>query len=74
MDVEALKAMVEAAISAASVLGGAIAYQTGFAAADAVSREASPQTLSEELNVGVAYGFQWGAPLSASVLILMGWT
>lgn len=73
MDVEALKAMIEATISAASILGGAIAYQTGYAAADAVSRGAPPSILSEEINLGVASGFQWGGPLSAFVLILMGW-
>ncbi len=50
-----------------------MAYQTGFVAARAFVRGASPDALSSEINRGVAWGFIWGSPLAALVLILMGW-
>jgi hypothetical protein len=50
-----------------------MACETGFAAARAVIRGASPDALSLEINRGVARGFIWGSPIAALVLILMGW-
>lgn len=72
MDIEALREMIEAAIGGASVLGGAMAYQTGWAAMRALFQGASPEFLSTEIDLGVAHGFLWGGPLSAIVFILMG--
>ncbi len=73
MAFEELRGLVEAVITGASALGGAMAYQTGFVAARAFVRGASPDALSSEINRGVAWGFIWGSPLAALVLILMGW-
>jgi hypothetical protein len=67
MDIEALKAMVEAAISGASILGGAMAYQTGWAAMRSFLRGASPEAISREIDLGVAQGFLW------EVLCLHSW-
>jgi hypothetical protein len=73
MAFEELRGLIEAVVAGASILGGAMAYETGFAAARAVARGASPAALSWEINRGVARGFMWGSPLAAFAPILVGW-
>jgi hypothetical protein len=65
--------LIEAVVTAASVLGGLMAYSSGFAAAGAVAGKRSAAELAQAINEGVAEGFSWGAPLAAITLMIMLW-
>jgi hypothetical protein len=66
--------LIEAVISAASILGGAMAYCSGFRAAQAKGEGRTPEGLANSVNEGVAEGFQWGLPLAAITLIIVAWS
>lgn len=70
---EATQVLIEAAITAISILGGAMAYESGLAAAEAVAENQSPEILSQRINEGIAKGFVWGWPLSVITLIIELW-
>jgi hypothetical protein len=66
--------LIEAAITAISVLGGAMAYCSGYTAARAVSEEQPPEILGQRVNEGLAEGFAWGWPTAIVALIIKAWT
>jgi hypothetical protein len=66
--------LLEAAVTAISVLGGAMAYSSGFSANRAVIEHATPEGLSHCINEGIAKGFLWGSPLSVLTLIIEIWS
>jgi hypothetical protein len=74
LDPGGLHTLIETAVTAVSVLGGAMAYASGFAAAQGVAAGDSPQQLSARINEALAKGFVYGGPLSALALIIEGWT
>jgi hypothetical protein len=65
--------LLEAAVAAVSILGGAMAYESGFAAAHAVAGNNSPNILSQRVNEGLAKGFVWGWPLTTLTFIIELW-
>lgn len=65
--------LIEAAVTAISVLGGAMAYCSGYTAAQAVSEEQPPDTLGQRVNEGLAEGFTWGWPTAIVALIIKIW-
>jgi hypothetical protein len=69
-----VRALIEAVVTAASVLGGFMAYYSGLAAAEAVTEGQPPAGLAHAINVGVAEGFNWGSPLAAITLMIMLWS
>lgn len=61
IDPGGLKNLIEAAVTAVSVLGGFMAYLSGYAASKAVAARAPAEVVAEQLNRGLASGFDWGA-------------
>lgn len=66
-----MRGLVNSAVTAVSILGGAMACASGYAASREVSRRASPATLAEQVNYGLAIGFNYGAPTAALVFIIV---
>lgn len=66
--------LIEAAVTAISVLGGAMAYCSGYTGAQAVSEEQPPEILGQRVNEGLAEGFTWGWPTAIAALIIKAWT
>ena len=65
--------LLEAVVTAVSLLGGAMAYESGLGAAEAVSENQSDAVLGRRVNEGIAKGFVWGWPLSVIALIIELW-
>ena len=65
--------LLEAVIAAVSILGGAMAYESGLGAAEAVAENQSDEALGRRVNEGIAKGFVWGWPLSVIALIIEMW-
>jgi hypothetical protein len=74
LDAGGVRDLIEAAIAAASILGGFMAYRSGLAAAGAVAEGSSPDLLAQSINEGIAVGFEWGSPAAAIALIINLWT
>lgn len=72
-EASAAQNLLEAAVTAVSILGGAMAYESGLAAAEAVAESQTPEILSQRVNEGMAKGFVWGWPLSVITLIIELW-
>lgn len=70
---EEFQELVQSAVTAVSILGGAMAYMSGYNAARALIEDRQPDTLSHAINVGLAEGFIAGMPLALIVTILEIW-
>jgi hypothetical protein len=66
--------LLEAIIAAFSVLGGSMAYFSGFAASLALKQGQPPDAVSHHINEGIAEGFELASPLSILALIIVVWT
>jgi len=62
--------LVESAVTAISILGGAMAYFSGFSAAQAMTESSPPDTLAQRVNEGLGQGFLVGSPLAVVTLII----
>jgi len=56
------------------VLGGGMAYFSGFAASQALAQGQAPELVAHRVNEGVAEGFELASPLSIVALIIVVWT
>jgi len=65
---------LEAIIAAFSLLGGGMAYLSGYYAAHALAQNASPEDLAQAVNEGVGVGFKYASPASIVALIIMVWS
>ena len=65
-----VRELVEAAVSSISVLGGSMAYFSGFAAAQASVENSTPETLSQAVNESLGAGFVVGCPMALATLII----
>jgi hypothetical protein len=65
--------LIEASVTAISVLGGAMAYCSGYFASQAASEEQPPEVLGQRVNEGLAQGFSWGWPTAIVALIITIW-
>jgi hypothetical protein len=74
LDAESARGLIEAAVVAISVLGGTMAYFSGYAAARAISEGQPPDILGQWINEGIGEGFSWGWPAAILALIIMLWT
>jgi hypothetical protein len=66
--------LIEAAVTAISLLGGAMAYCSGYSASQTMSEEQSPEILSQRINEGIGEGFSWGWPTAIVALTIKIWT
>lgn len=71
IDVGAIHELVNAAVTAVSILGGAMAGVSGYVASREVSRASPAEVLAEQMNKGLATGFNYGAPTAAIVFIIV---
>jgi hypothetical protein len=74
IDTAGAREFLEATIAAFSVLGGGMAYFSGFAAARALAHEQSPEIVGQRINEGIAEGFELMSPLSIIAFIIVVWT
>lgn len=74
VDPSGTREFLEAIIASFSVLGGGMAYASGFAAAEALTEGQSPEVLAQRINIGIANGFKFASPLSIAALIIVLWT
>jgi len=72
-DPTTIPSLLEAAVASVSILGGAMAYESGLSAAQAVAESQSPDILGQRINEGIAKGFVWGWPLSILAFIIELW-
>jgi hypothetical protein len=69
-----IRTFIESLVTAVSVLGGAMAYESGLAAAKAMAENQPPEALSRRVNEALAAGFAWGRPVGIGAFILLLWT
>jgi hypothetical protein len=74
VDAAGARELVEAAVVAFSVLGGVMAYLSGYFAAEALSHDQPPGVLARRVNEGIGQGFKWGSLAAVFALIIMVWT
>lgn len=74
VDPESARSLLDGAIAAFSVLGGGMAYLSGYYANQALAQNQSPEQLSQRVNEGLGLGFRFGSPLSIVALIIMAWS
>jgi hypothetical protein len=66
--------LLQAAVTAVSVLGGAMAYTSGHFAASALAERQPPDALSRRINEGIGLGFIAGWPIATVALIIEIWS
>jgi hypothetical protein len=73
-DPESIRGFLEGLIAAFAILGGSMAYCSGFYANQVLAQSQPPELLSQRINEGLGLGFRYGSPLSIIALIIMMWT
>jgi hypothetical protein len=66
--------LLEAAVAAFSVLGGSMAYFSGYFAAQALSEHQPPHLVAQRVNEGMGEGFVKGALPAIAALIIIVWS
>lgn len=66
-----IRGLLEAAITAVSVMGGLMAYFSDRAASATVSRQTRADVVSRQINEGLAVGFDWGVRLGAIAFMIV---
>lgn len=74
IDAAAAREFLEAVVAGFSVLGGVMAYLSGFSAAQAMAQNQSSEALAHAINEGIGKGFNWGSRSAVVALIIMVWT
>ena len=74
IDATETRELLEAAVTAVSILGGAMAYKSGHSAAQAMAERQPPDILGQRINEGLGEGFAAGWPLAVLAYILEAWT
>jgi hypothetical protein len=73
-DPEGTRSLLEGVIAAFSILGGGMAYLSGYYASQALAQGQPPGYVAQRVNEGLALGFRFGAPLSIVALIITVWS
>lgn len=74
LEIGDVRNLIESSVTAISVLGGAMALESGYAAKQATSENRSPQIVAQRINEGLAMGFSWGRMPATFCLIFLLWT
>lgn len=72
-DPSTTREFLEALIAGFSVLGGVMAYFSGFEAYRALAQNEAPSVVAHSINEGVGEGFEAGVPAAIAALMIMGW-
>lgn len=73
VEAESARQLLEAIVAGFSVLGGGMAYLSGYYASQALAQEQPPEFVAHRVNEGLAIGFRGAAPASIAALIIMVW-
>ena len=68
------RSVIEAAVTGFSVLGGGMAYTSGYYAAQALAQGQPPEVVAQRVNEGIGDGFNWGALPALVALIIVVWS
>ena len=71
IDGSGAREVLEALVAGFSVLGGTMAYLSGFWAFRALADGQPPAVIAERVNEGIAMGFAWGAPAAAVAFTIL---
>jgi hypothetical protein len=74
IDAAGARELLETAVTAASILGGAMAWTSGYSASQAMAESQSAEILGQRVNEGIGEGFAIGWPLAILVFIIGAWT
>jgi hypothetical protein len=74
LDATDARELLTAAVTAVSVLGGAMAYTSGYFASQATSEGQPAEVLGQLVNEALGRGFDWGWPAAVVALIIGIWT
>lgn len=70
-DPESARGILEALIAASSILGGGMAYMSGFRARQALAEDLPPELVTHSINEGIGDGFATAWPLATVALFVM---
>lgn len=73
VDPSVARELLEALIAGFAVLGGFMAYASGFAAYRGLAQELPSPQVTHRINEGLGEGFVVGAPVAVLALMIMGW-
>jgi hypothetical protein len=73
-DPESARGLLEGVIAAFSVLGGCMAYLSGYYASQALAQEQPLELVAQRVNEGLGFGFRFASPVSVIALIIMVWS
>lgn len=71
LDIDGVRFLVDATVTAVSILGGLMACTSGYAARKSVLEQVPSALLSHRINEGLASGFEWGVPSAVMVFIMV---
>jgi hypothetical protein len=74
VDAGSARELLEAVVAAFAVLGGSMAYFSGFLAAQALAERQLPDVLAQRINEGIGEGFVKGALPAVVALIIVVWS
>jgi len=74
VDATTAREFLEGVVTAFAVLGGGMAYMSGFRAAQAFLLGLPSEALAHAVDEGVALGFLVGSPFAIFALMIMTWT
>jgi len=74
LDLGDLRNLIESAATAVSVLGGAMAIESGSAAKKATYEGWGPPVVAQLINESLGRGFSWGLPTATFCLMILLWT
>jgi len=74
VDPESARQFLEATIAALSILGGGMAYLSGYKSSEALAEGQPPEVIGRCVDEGIAVGFRASWPVSVVVLIIMVWS
>ncbi len=66
--------LLNALVTGFSILGGGMAYASGFYASQALVRGQPPEIVAQRVNEGLAIGFMGVSPISAFATIIAVWS
>lgn len=74
IDPAGAREFLETIIAAFAVLGGVMAYFSGYAAYRGLREESMPTNIDDDINQGLGEGFALGVPSAFLALMIMGWS
>lgn len=74
LDLDAIRMLIDAAVTGVSMLGGTMAFISGYKGALALAGSERPAVVAQSINEGICRGFIWGLWPAFSTFIVVLWT